>query len=426
MRTTLYEKLFIDGFQKPSYVVATLAFDRLPPAEELTDAIVRTLERHPRLRSIARTWLGVPVALEPRPACEWRARGGLRRLESADVHALEEALLGAPLDIRRALPLEVYAIARPATLVVKAHHAVIDAASGFGVLDDFTRLLAGHEPRRHVRPASHGARGRRVLDGARGRRALDWPSGRRALEWASGVQLAPRVPGPGVVARYRPTHSLEREPVAYTERLLAGAHERLARRARDHGATLFELVASALLSGMQRYNAARGSARAPETVGLMFARARRELRTSQASFRADTGVVAVPSALLATPHHRATLAELRRATRDRRHNDVALAALYAARKLRRPSRAPSEQTAICFTLSDLTAFGQSRRDVDPTSGSPAIAAVRVLASPTSFDHAGMLVSRFRGDVRLSLVAHRGAVDADALLGATLACLSEDS
>lgn len=417
MRTTLYEKLFIDGFQKPSYVVATLAFDRLPPTEALTDAIVGTLERHPRLRSIARTWLGVPVALDPRPAREWLARGGLRRLESADVHALEEALLGAPLDIRRALPLEIYAIARPATLVVKAHHAVIDAASGFGVLHDFTRLLAGHEPRRYVRPAS---------DGARGRRVLDWPSGRRALEWASGVQLAPRVPGPGVVARYRPTHSLEHEPVVYTERLLAGTHERLARRARGHGATLFELVASALLSGMQRYNAARGSADAPETVGLMFARAPRGLRPPQASFRADTGIVAVPSALLATPHHRATLAELRRATRDRRHNDLALAALYAARKLKRPSRAPAEQTAICFTLSDLTAFGRSPRDFDPTSRSPAIDAVRVLASPTSFDHAGMLVSRLRDDVRLSLVAHRGAVDADALLGATLACLSEDS
>jgi hypothetical protein len=409
MRTTLYEKMFIDGFQKPSYVVATLTLDRALSDDVLDDAIVRTLEQHPRLRSRARTMLGVPVALDPQSSSTWRERGGIHRIDSADLHALEERLLGSPLDLRRSLPIEVHVVTRPAALVVKVHHAVIDAASGFGVLQAFARNLGGVEPRPRTRARTRSPKRRSGL--------------LHVLDWAARIQLRPRLPGPGVSARYRPSAELEREPVTYVERMLPAAHGRLVDRARSLGATFFELVASAFLSGMARYNAVHHSARAPQAVGLMFARARSRgsSTVAQAAFRADTGTVSVPATRLVTPHHRETLAELRRASSDRRHNDLALAALYAARKMRRPSHLPAEQDAISFTLSDLTALGKPMR---ATSALP-ISGVRVLASPTSFDHAGLLVSRFGDDVRLSLVAHRGAVDADALLGATLACLLEE-
>ena len=162
---------------------------------------------------------------------------------------------------------------------------------------------------------------------------------------------------------------------------------------------------------MAAYNAARVE-EPPATVGLMFARARPRLRPADAAFRADTAVVSAPCAHLSRPHHPETLAELRRRANDRRHNDVALAALYAKRKiLGRPSP-PAEETSLSFTLSDLTSFGRGRPGF-------AMTGIRILASPTSFDHAGMLVSRFGDDLRFVIVAHRDALDARALLDATL-------
>lgn len=401
MRTTLYEKVFIDGFHKPSYVVATLALERPLDPVALIRAIVSTLERHPRLRSLARERFGVPVALDPRPPEEWPARGGLRVLASADLHALEERLLGTPLDLRSSMPLEVYVVGDPLALVVKVHHAVIDATSGFALLHDFVTLVDGlvPTPRRTRPPRSRP---------------------RRALDWITHVQLRPRVPDVSVTASYQPASDLDHEPVTYNERVVRAAHARVVRSARRRGATFFELVASALLSAMNDYNAARSTS-PPPSVGLMFARARPRSGQSDVSFGADTCVVSMPAARLAVPHHPATLAELRRAARDTRHNDLALAALYATRKVQGRAREPKLQTEVGFTLSDLTAFGRTSARSD---GAFPVTDVRVLASPTSFDHAGILVSRFGDDLRLALVAHRGAVDAEALLSSTLAHLEE--
>lgn len=398
MRTTLYEKMFIDGFEKPSYVVATLLLERPLPERELTAAILATLERHPRLRSTAALRFGMPVALVPRAPEVWLEQRGVRSLRSADIHALEEALLGAALDLRTSLPLEVYAVADPPALLVKVHHAVIDASSGFSVLQDFVHLLDGRLPT--VRKARR----------APGR-------GERLARWTARARLAPRLPGVGVKTLYRPRARLEHEHVGHDERLLRSSHAKLARHARALGATFFELVASAVLSAMHRYNARWPGP--PEQVGLMFARARKH--TGDASFRADTRAVTIPAGLLATPHHPHTLRELRQAANDPGHDDLALAALYAARKLRRSSPEPREQDGLVFTLSDLTSFGRTVRTAD-AHAALGLRELRVLASPTSFDHAGMLVSRAGDDVRLSLVAHRGALDAEALLDATVALL----
>ncbi len=399
MRTTLYEKMFLDGFEKPSYVVATLALERPLPDEELAQAVRATLERHPRLRSTVTFRFGVPIAFAPQPADVWP---GPHHLDRADLDALEERLLGTPLDPRVAFPFEVYTVRRPAALVVKVHHAVIDASSGFAVLQDFTRLLEGRVPAARARRRELG----RV---------------RVAARWASRATLAPRLPGIGVTARYRPETPLVHTPVVHRERVLHERHALLTRRARARGATFFELVASALLSAMHAYNArAPGS---PERVGLMFARARPRALASGASFRAETRAVSVASSQLVTPHHPSTLGELRRAANDPRHDDLALAALYVARKLRRSSTQPREHRGLVFTLSDLTSFGRRMAHRSPDAPLP-FRNVRVLASPTAFDHAGMLVSRRDDDVRLSLVTHRGAIDADALLDATVARLEE--
>jgi hypothetical protein len=404
MRTTLYEKVFIDGFHKPSYVVASIALERMPTKAELERALLATIESHPRLRSLVRTRLGVPIALEPRSPREWLERGGLTFDDAPDVRALEERLLSTPLDLRRTMPLEVHVRRAPPAIVIRIHHAVIDASSGFAVMDDFARCLAG------LGPSSR----------SRARRPRAITPIRRARQWLARANLRPRLPGVSVVTRYTPRTGLEEEPVVYVERVLASAHARIVRLARRHGASLSELVASALLSGMHAYNAGRSS-EPPDEIGLMFARARPRLAHRDAAFRADTCVVSMPRSLLSSPHHPATLAELRRRANEATHNDLALGSLYASRKLLGRSRAPREQHGLHFTLSDLSSFGRGLARA--RAGLP-ITGVRVLASPTSFDHAGMIVSRFGEDLRLSVIAHRGALDADALLSATVRHLEE--
>jgi hypothetical protein len=153
----------------------------------------------------------------------------------------------------------------------------------------------------------------------------------------------------------------------------------------------------------------------------MFARAEPRRAGKKASFRADTCVVSLPAEQLDQLHHPSTLGQLRAAARDPHHNDLALALLYATRRLSRSPSMPGEQNALHFTLSDVTSFG---RGLGREGSGLTIRDLRVLASPTSFDHAGMLVSRFGGDVRLSLVAHRGALEFEALFSQLLANLEE--
>jgi hypothetical protein len=401
VRTTLHEKVFINGFQKPSYVVASLALDALPAESLVRSAALETLAAHPRLRSTTRSRAGVPLELVPSPPEEWLERGGLRVLPHANLHALEEQLLGTPMDLARAFPFELYLVRDPPALLVKVHHAVLDATSGYTLLQDFARALVG-APRRERRARPVG------------------PRVRRALSWLSRVRLRPRLPAVSLVTDYHPRAPLDEEPVGYSERLVLGAHPRIVARGQARGATFAEMVASAVMSAMFTYNAERSSVPPPE-LGLMFARALPRAGASEASFRAETCVVSVPSGRLATLHHPRTLRELRSAATDPRHNDVALAALYATRRIFGRAAAPAPQRAIHFTLSDVTAFA---RGAGGLLGGLAIRDMRVLASPTSFDHAGMIVSRFGTDVRLALIAHRGALDAGALLDATLGNLEE--
>lgn len=394
MQTSLYEKVFIDGFQKASYVVATLALAEPPSRRELEGPLERCLERHPRLRSFARFALGVPVALNVRPPREWFDRGGLQLHARADLHALEERLLTDHVELRDSMPLEIHLVADPPALVLKVHHAFIDATSGFGLLQDFARAIEGAAPARRDPP-----------------RPLAWAD---VKDWAARVQLRPRIPEISVTTSYMPAEDLDREPVVFEERVLAGSFAAISERAKQGGSTFSEVLASAVFSAMHQYNLDRGDA--PAELGLMLARARPRSKQRDASYTSDTCVVTVPSAKLARLHHPDTLATLRAIARDRRHNDLALALLYASRKLKRRDTAPSLQQGLHFTLSDLTAFG---RMVAKPSGQVAIRDLRVLASPTSFDHAGMLVSRLGDDVRLALISHRGALDSNALLDRTI-------
>ncbi|NOU31448.1 MAG: hypothetical protein HOO96_26415, partial [Polyangiaceae bacterium] len=367
MRTTLYEKVFIDGFHKPSYVVATLTLDALPPADRLREAIERTLERHPRLRSLVRYRWGVPVELRPVRVSEWVERGGVQELPPGVLQAFEQRLLSTPLDMRWELPLEVYAASSPAQLVLKVHHAVFDATSGFGLLRDFAQALAG--------------------EAFAPRAARKSTPAKRALTWLRGVQLRPRVPAVSLLCDYQPQGPLPREPVVFLERSVP--HAQVARHARALGVTVSQLIASALLSAMNAYNSAHFEA-PPEEVGMMFVRARPGLGAASASFRADTCVVSVPRRQIVRAHHPDTLAELQRAARATGHNDVALAALYLDRKIRGRDTRPSRQASLHVTLSDVTSFGRTLRP----GGILGLRDLRVRSSPTSFDHAGMMVSRF--------------------------------
>lgn len=397
MRTTLYEKVFIDGFHKASYVVATLALASPPDGRALEEPLLRCLERHPRLRSLARFALGIPLSLDVRPPREWLSRGGLRTHQRADLHALEQTLLTERMDLETQMPLEIHLVAEPAALVMKVHHAFIDATSGFGLLLDFACAAGGAPfPRREAPPPASWA---------------------ELKDWLARVQLRPRVPEISVTTSYMPSAHLESEPVVFEERVLAGSFDRISVAARRRGSTFSETTASAVLSAIHRYNTARREV--PRETGLMLARARPRSKHRDVSYTSDTCVVTVPSANLGTLHHPETLAELRAIARDRRHNDLALSLLYASRKLGKRETQPTLQRGVAFTLSDLTAFG---RLAGRAGGAMAIRDLRVLASPTSFDHAGMLLSRFGDDVRLSLISHRGALDGRALLDATVELL----
>jgi hypothetical protein len=399
--TTLYEKLFIDGFRKASYVVATLELEA--PIEDRSAferAVARTLEAHPRLRSRVIERFGIPLALEPRAPGEWLARGGIAWRERVDLHAFEEALLSTPLDPRREFPFEVHVVGQPPAVVVKVHHAVIDAASAVALVRDFAVALGA--------PASpHTVR-----------RRLPWH--RRIRAWAGAAQLRPRLPGISLVTSYDPTGTLTREPVRYVDRVVAGAHARVVGRARDRGVTASELMTSAVLSAMNDYNAHRRTP-PPDPVGLMLARARPRLASDEASYRAETSVVNATRAQLSIPHSSEVLATVRQAARDHHHNDVALALLYGMRKLERRDDRPRRQDSMLFTLSDLTAFSGR---LDAALGPLRVRALRVLASPTSFDHAGMLISRHASDLRLAVIAHAGAVDHAELVSRTLHHLGE--
>ena len=399
MWTTLYEKVFLDGFHKPSYVVASLLLcDPVPTERELEDAIVRTLVHHPRLRSYVVSTLGVPTHFSLRSAEAWRSEVGLR-VAKDNLHTLEERLLSTPMDPRSAFPLEMVYLPENRALVLKAHHAMIDATSGFSLLRDFGVALGNEIPKATKRPVE-----RRL--------------GLRA--WVRGLRLKPRVPAVSLVTTYAPRFALRDEPVRYHEIVVDAAFARIAARARSRESTFSEYLASAVLSAMHDYSAARPGI-VPERIGLMSARARSRAPES-ASFRADTCVVSLRSADLARAHAPATLRELRSVFHEPGHNDAALAALYLSRKVVGSVEKAQPQRFVHFTLSDLTGFGRKR---SLSLGPLQVNDLRVLASPTSYDHAGMLVTRAGDRLRLVVVSHEGALDQKEILSRTLMHLGEN-
>lgn len=404
MRTTLYEKVFLDGFEKPSYVVVTLSFSGpLPSADRLESAVRRTLERHPRLRSKVVTKLGVPTRFAPAARDEVSSAAKPTEHGARDVASLERELLSTELDPSTSLPFELHVVRSPSALVLRVHHAVIDASSGFSLLRDFARALGASVPEPRARGTSRLA---------------------RARAWLNGVRARPRLPEPGLFVDYVPRNPLRREPVVYGERVLEGAFARARARAKLHGATFSELLASSVLSAFRDLAVARGGP-LPPRLGLMIARARSRGGAS-ASFRAETSVVGVRTCDLERAHEPSTIAQIRGAARDGGHDDVALAALYLGRKLRRAVYGDERGRVrpvsdVTFTLSDLTGFGKVSEAPLRALG---VRDVRVLASPTAFDHAGMIATRAGDDLRLVVVAHEGAFDPDALLNATRFHLGE--
>lgn len=404
MRTTLYEKVFLDGFEKPSYVVVTLAFEgALPSAALLESAVHRTLERHPRLRSKVALELGVPTRFVAAPRDEVARAARPTEHEGRDLPSLERELLSTELDPSKSLPFELHVVRNPAAIVLRVHHAVIDASSGFSLLRDFARALGASVPEPRARRTSPAA---------------------RARAWLLGLRTRPRLPDPGLFVEYLPRNPLRREPVVYGERVVVGAFARARARAKRYGATFSELLASSVLSAFRDTAAARGGPMPPR-LGLMIARARSRGGAS-ASFRAETSVVSVRTSELERAHEPSTLAQVRGAGRDGGHDDVALAALYLGGKLRRALRGddrglPRPVSDVTFTLSDLTGFGKVSEAPLRALG---VRDVRVLASPTAFDHAGMIATRSGDDLRLVVIAHDGAFDQDALLTATLLHLGE--
>jgi hypothetical protein len=418
---------FMEGFSKPSYVVVTVCLDGVLPVELVRRALEQLVERHPLLRSTVERCWGFPARFRHSAVSEWLAAGGIHVDDDFDLDRLpelERRLLSTRIDVGREFPVHVCHLtggsagARRTVLVAKAHHAIVDAHTGRSLMADFASLCSAALTGTAAPPLPRRSTSRPAATGMQ-----------RLSGWLRGAELAPRVPAVSLVSDFTPRAPIERLPVEFRERLLtAGTWARISARASQRQLSASQAVCLALLRSMARYNEAASTDRrlpAPEHIGLMFAqsrRFRREDRELPEGFRADTHVLRLPRSWLSSPE-RSECAEayVRRELRPQRgkHNDLALGALVIGRRLRRvvptsAREAPAARVpAVHFTLSDLTA-GATRIPALSLGGMQ-VASMRYLVSPVAAAHAGLLVQRYADQVRLSVIYHAGAIDADALL-----------
>jgi hypothetical protein len=439
--TSLYAKLFINGFSKPSYIVVTVELSGRADAAALRAALREVLARHPLLCARAEFAASIPMRFVHHAPERWLDEGGLEVRDAAPpdaIPALQRRALAEPMDLERDGPLRVWLLhvgsgeeAR-SVVVVKVHHAVVDAYSG-----RLAVLEAAAAYRRHaasvVAPVAGAPRGARPSDQSPFKRLAGDPGGAlaRAFRWLRTARLRARVPEASVVAHVAPRGPIEAHPVAYGERILAaGALGRVVAGASALGLTFPQAVCAAALRAMDTYNARespRLGAATPPRVGLQVAASRRFRNAAErsASFAVDTVLVEAERALLAPERGHDLARRVRQAllAPGAGHNELLLAAFYAARRARAAARRlglappwdPQPARAIHLLYSDGTSVATRLPQRLELSPGLAVTSLSYLASPVALDQ-GMLISfAYAGELRLSLVYHEGAIDGDALL-----------
>jgi len=425
LRTTLYSKLFINGFAKPSYVVFSARTPARLEADALRTGLRRVLERHPMLRArVEMSWLGVPRRFKVAEVGEWWSGGGLTVMEDGTTPAdLEVHLMRTPMDLARDFPFRVWirrdASGAGSTLHAKLHHAVVDGHSGRQILMDL--LGAGVQAARA--PDAPGA---------------TQPVWRRAAQWLRGTRLG-RLPQVSLLSRFTPEGPTDALVVEAAERLFpADWLARQRARARERGLTFPQALCVALLQSFdtcnRRLRAAHDGLALPKTLGLMVAVSQRRHRGERGpsqGFDAETRLVTVPGRLAEPDQGRSLADYVRRVLRERRvrHNHVSLAAMYVRRRASAlwsattAGAVAAPRGAVHLTYSDLTGLATRFDRPLQLDRGLRLEGPRILVTPVAADHTVLLVYCVPEGVRLSLTYHRGALDGSALLDDVLAHLA---
>jgi len=422
--TSLYAKLFIHGFSKPSYASVT---GRIAGA--LDDTILRQAgrdmaTRYPLLGAVVQ-WAGpIPVAFRTLPLEVAFPRG----YRTVDVGELDDDLprrfvtqLAEPpppdATLCRCWHVRGTHQGAPASaLALQVHHAIVDADSAKVLIGGFlTAYRARAQGQPPVLPPRAPAR---PWLGSDGRLAA-------AARWLRTARLtAGRVPDTSLVADRRFDGPIDHQPIEVATLSLSSAERQAIRDAvQRRGLTFGQASCAALMRAFARYNAAR-AATPPEHIGLMVAvsprRADHTVDTAE-DFGADSRALELPHALLADRARRGELLDaIRGAIRRGKdgHNGVLLALFYTSRLVRPPRRAGLRHVRRAHVVfSDFS--GSVTSFLTPPHGGAtpdalALATLDVAVSPVALDQVNVLCARYLDTTTFRVVAHAGVVDGLAL------------
>lgn len=247
---------------------ATFRFEGRFDRQRLEEATRETLDRHPMFRALISYPWGRRarwIAADRYPELRW--------VEDAEVEAFEQS---TPIDLRHEPGLRIWVKERgdQSELLFEFHHGCADGAGGLLFIEDLLTLYAskfdGHRTLPLPPPQFHRLLNRGRFDGASG---WSWERLRAQMSILPELKrFATRMPQPlqrstqqpiGVVpaapARRMSTHVLDSEVVSL-----------LRETAVQHGATLNDLLISALFITVQRWNARRKQVRPNDWLRILM------------------------------------------------------------------------------------------------------------------------------------------------------------
>ncbi len=396
---TAYQRLFIEGFSRPSFIVIALAIDGSVNDDAVRDGLRAVATAQPLFRSQPKRRVGIPTHFSSLDMEAWLALAPLRwGAEVEGVDAAAAAVLDAPDRIADGIPLEarVHRSRNGTVIVGRIHHAVADGHALRRLLPAFVSGYRG-KPTAHrsTTPSRVSLRERAA----------------RGLTWLASARLSAREAPPATA-----TSSVPRsDPQSWTPQV---ASHRLssvaASRWHDAGRHRIAVMLHALMLACRAYNQERN--RGFAELGLMVATSRRGQRDyrKRDGAQVDTRLLVLPDALLDRPA--AFVAHVGRelSARDRGHHDLLVHLSYGMRRLRK-ARWGAPLTGVQLVFSDVSSSALSFRRGLALDADVAVNELCAYVTPTAIDAAAMLVSRYREQLTASLCWYDDAIDGAALL-----------
>ena len=250
-RTSLYAKLFINGFSRPSYLVVVAELSGAVDVAIVREVLADCLEREVRLRSLVEfSRLGVPVRFRHQPVARWFDAGCFQVVEGFDFATLasfRRELLVAPMALDREFPLRVWVLRGDgrSALVVKVHHAVVDARTSRPILLRFVTRYRARAAGRDLAPVPPPAPPLR-REGA--------PALLHAWRWLRSARLDARVPDVSLIAEPGLGAAATGAGVCCAERVLPARElARVTDEAAQQGLTFPQHVCAATLRALGVY-----------------------------------------------------------------------------------------------------------------------------------------------------------------------------